>query len=202
MEHYFYRSEDPTVITTVRSWYEQRAAFDAARIQFGKVFGAEAARMKNIDSFFVGGLKLSASRDLDVHWCRPDDFGYRSLRAKVIPPKGTPKEERAAMRAEHERLQSLWAEHCPKRISNRDTWHQLGINTGNILMCGGINFELEGVAYFHLGFPIDKAKHLASAAAGKPTSGWIEGAVEIVRSEYSAAADLKNANNKGAGHES
>ena len=191
MAHHFYKSEAPAVVVLVRGWFKQRDAFDAQRKELGKVFGAAASPMYSGDAHYVGGVKLSASRDLDVHWRRPDDYGYRCLRNKATPPKGASKEDRAAMRAEHERLQGLWEQHCPKQISSHETWQQLNVNTGNLLMSGGVMFELRGTAYFELGFQINKAEHHANVAAGKPTAGWIEGAVDILPSEYEVARALK-----------
>lgn len=191
MAPYFYKSEAPAVVALVSDWFKQKAAFDAQREQLGKVFGAAASPMTSGDTHYVGGVKLSASRELDVHWRRPDDYGYRCLRHKAVPPKGTSKEDRAAMRAEHERLQALWEQHCPKRISSHETWQQLNVNTGNLWLCGGVMFELRGTAYFALGFPINKPEHQDNVAAGKPTAGWIEGAVEILPSEYESARVLK-----------
>ena len=110
--------------------------------------------------------------------------------------KGISKEERAAIKTEHERLLALWREHCPKRLSTHDYWDQLNVNTGNLMFGGGIKFEHAGVAYFQLGFQINKAEHHANVAAGQPTAGWIEGAIEILPSEYNTACDLKNAASK------
>lgn len=191
MTHYFYKSEAPAVVALVSDWFKQRAAFDAQRKQLGEVFGAATSPMRSGDSTYVGGVKLSASCELDVHWRRPDDYGYRCLRHKAMPPKGTSKEDRTAMRAEHERLKALWEQHCPKRISSDETWQQLNVNTGNLWMCGGVMFELSGTTYFALGFQINKPKHHDNVAAGKPTAGWIEGAVEILPSEYEAARTKK-----------
>ncbi|KIH84243.1 hypothetical protein UCMB321_2043 [Pseudomonas batumici] len=95
------------------------------------------------------------------------------------------------MRDEHKRLQALWNEHCPDRIDAISTWSQLNINTSNIWMMGGIMFEIDGVAFFCLGFEINQTEHHAAVADGKPTSGWIEGASEILPSEYERARQLK-----------
>jgi hypothetical protein len=196
MTSYFYKSEAPATVAIVREYFVAREAFDAQRIALGKLIGGPVAPMRDITSNYAGGVKLSDSRELDVHWCRPDDHGYRSLRAAAKLAKGTPKEQRAAIRAEHERLLGLWRENCPKRLSTHDYWDRLNVNTGNLLMSGGIQFELDGVAYFQLGFQINKAEHHANVAAGKPTAGWIEGAIEILPSEYHTACDLKNAASK------
>jgi hypothetical protein len=200
MTSYFYKSEAPATVAIVREFYTQRDVLDAALNNLGKQFGGAVARMRDITSIYAGGVKLSDSRELDVHWRRPDDFGYRSIRNAAKPAKGTPKEERAAIKAEHERLQALWHEHCPKQLSSHDYWDLLNVNTGNLLLCGGLKFEHAGVAYFQLGFQINKAEHHANVAAGQPTAGWIEGAVEILPSEYHAARELKNAASKEVPH--
>ncbi|MCF6756148.1 hypothetical protein L3X14_06025 [Pseudomonas balearica] len=200
MENYFYKSEAATTVAIVREFYEQKDALDAGLVALGKVFGGQIAPMRDITSHFSGGVKLSSSRDLDVHWRRPDEWGYRSLRNKPVLPKGITKEERAEMRSEHARLMNLWAEHCPARLRTHDYWERLNVNTGNLLLCGGIKFEFNGVAYFHLGFEINKPEHEAQVAAGKPTAGWIEGAVEIVPSEYEAARLAKLEATKEVAH--
>ncbi|MDA7086534.1 hypothetical protein PH586_09100 [Pseudomonas sp. SA3-5] len=191
MSDYFYKSAAPAVVAIVRDFYTQKDALNAGLLALGQLFGGAVAPMRDITGHYAGGVKLSASRELDVHWRRPDDYGYRALRVAATPAKGTTKEERAAIRAEHERLLGLWRDHCPPRLSAHKFWGQLGVNTGSLMMCGGIKFELDGTAYFHLGFAINEAEHLAEVAACQPTAGWIEGAVEIVASEFQAARHNK-----------
>lgn len=187
MNSYYYKSTAPAVVAIVREFYQQKDALNEAMHRLGKVFGGDIAPMRDITSHFAGGVKLSGGRELDVHWRRPDDWGYRSLRQNPSIPKGLAKDERAAIRAEHERLQVLWRENCPARLDSHSYWDRLNINTGNLLLCGGIKFEFDGTAYFHLGFQINEVEHLANVGAGKPSSGWIEDAVEILPSEFEAA---------------
>lgn len=187
MADYFYKSSEPATVDIVQSFYVMKDAFSALLIALGVRFGGKVASMRDVDSHFAGGVKLSGGAELDVHWCRPDQHGYRALRTAAKPGKGISKEERAAIRAEHERLVSLWNEHCPARLSCTEYWDRLGVNSGNLWLCGGVKFELNGVAYFHLGFQINKAEHDSLVAAGQPTSGWIDGAVEILASEYETA---------------
>ena len=191
MSEYFYKSHEPATVAIVRDFYVQKNILIAQMAVLGSLFGGKVAPMRDVDSHFAGGVKLSGGAELDVHWCRPDDHGYRTLRAAAKPGKGIPKEERAGIRAEHERLVALWKEHCPKRLSNTHYWDRLGVNSGNLWLCGGIKFELNGTAYFHLGFQINKAEHHANVAAGQPSSGWIDGAVEILASEFQAARAAK-----------
>ncbi|APC15127.1 hypothetical protein BLL42_05110 [Pseudomonas frederiksbergensis] len=191
MSDFFYKSSEPATVAIVREFYSMKNALNVQLAALGAHFGGKVAPMRDVDSHFAGGVKLSGGAELDVHWCRPDDHGYRTLRAAAKPGKGVPKEDRAAIRAEHERLIALWKEHCPKRLSSTDYWDRLGVNSGNLWLCGGIKFELDGTAYFHLGFQINEEKHLANVAAGEPTSGWIDGAVEILASEYQAARVAK-----------
>lgn len=193
MADYFYKSNEPAAVAIVRSFYVQKDAFNALLVALGVHFGGKVAPMRDLTSHFAGGVKLAGGSELDVHWCRADEHGYRSLRSAAKLAKGLSKEDRAAIRAEHEHLVALWAEHCPGRLSTHEYWKRLGVNTGNLLMCGGVKFELDGTAYFHLGFQISEAEHMAKVAAGKPTSGWIDGAVEILASEYEAAREAKNA---------
>lgn len=198
MADYFYKSSEPETVAIVQSFYVMKDAFSALLIALGEHFGGKVAPMRDVDSHFAGGVKLSGGAELDVHWCRPDDHGYRALRTAAKPGKGKSKEERAAIRAEHERLVALWNEHCPARLSCTEYWDRLGVNSGNLWLCGGIKFELDGVAYFHLGFQINKAEHHSQFAAGQPTSGWIDGAVEILASEYETARLAKLKANKVA----
>lgn len=187
MADYFYKSSKPDTVDIVLAFYVQKDIFLAQLAKLGSMLGGKVAPMRDVDSNYAGGVKFSGGAELDVHWCRPDDHGYRSLRAAAKPGKGISKEDRAAIRAEHERLIALWKEHCPARLSGSDYWDRLGINTGNLWLSGGIKFELNGVAYFHLGFQINKAEHDSLVAAGQPTSGWIDGAIEILASEYETA---------------
>lgn len=191
MHDRYYKSETPETVAIVQDYYRAKDQFQDQLEALGKLFGGAVAPMHDITSHYAGGVKLSANRELDVHWCRPDDWGYRSLRTKAVPPKGISKEERAAIRAEHERLRTTWQAHCPARLCKHEYWSRLGVNTGNLLLSGGVMFERDGVAYFHLGFEINKADHLDKIVAGKPTSGWIEGAVELLPSEFEAARVAK-----------
>ena len=191
MQNYFYKSEAPEVVAIVREFYQAKDELNEQLAKLGKLFGGAIAPMRDITSHFAGGVKLSDSHELDVHWCRPDEYGYRSLRQQAVPPKGITKEQRAAIRAEHERLRELWKKHCPPSLDTHDYWDRLNLNTGSLLLCGGIKFEHQGVAYFALGFSINQADHEAKVAADQPTSGWISGAVEILPSEYEAARVAK-----------
>lgn len=187
--HYHYKSTAPATVAIVKELYQAKAELHDKSAKLGKLFGGDIASMRDLTSNYAGGVKLSTDKTLDVHWRRPDELGFRELRTKPVIPKGTEKKARAAIRDEHERLLTLWRENYPARIDVHSYWDRLGVNTGNVLMCGGVLFEHQGTAYFLLGFQIDEAEHLANVAAGKPTSGWIEGAVEILPSEYSAAVD-------------
>lgn len=200
MTDYFYKSTAPATVAIVREFYAQKDALNAGMVALGRLFGGDIAPMHSITDYFAGGVKLSTSRELDVHWRRPDEYGYRSLRNTATPAKGTQKDERRAIHAEHERLLTLWRDNCPPRLDSHDYWDRLGVNTGNLLLCGGIKFELDGTAYFYLGFPICQAEHESNTTAGKPTSGWIEGAVEILSSEYQAARTAKLEKKKAMAH--
>lgn len=191
MSSYFYKTVAPDAVAIVRRFYEQKDAQLAAMQCLGELFGGAIAPMRDITSHFAGGVKLGSGRELDMHWRRPDEWGYRSLRAAAVVPKGLTKEQRAAIKAEHARLVAQWETHCPPRLDTHDYWEQLGINTGNLLLCGGIKFELDGTAYFNLGFDINEADHLGKVAAGQPTSGWIVGAVEITAGEFEKARAAK-----------
>lgn len=198
MADFFYKSNEPATVAIVREFYVKKDTLTEQLTVLGALFGGKVAPMRDFASHYAGGVKLSGGSDLDVHWCRPDDHGYRSLRTAAKPGKGIVKEERAVIRAEHERLIALWKEHCPARLRTLDYWDRLGVNSGNLFFSGAVKFELNDTAYFNLGFQIDKAEHLANIAAGKPTNGWIEGAVEILSSEYESARQQKLASTSGA----
>ncbi|MDF5870809.1 hypothetical protein [Pseudomonas aeruginosa] len=186
MQHY-YKSQAPEVVAIVLDFYEAKAQLDKQLTELGQVFGGAVAPMRDVTSHFAGGVKLPADSALDAHWRRPDEWGFRSLRVAAKPPKGITKEQRADIRAEHERLIALWQQHCPPRLDTHIYWERLNVNTGNLMMCGGIKFVHLGTAYFYLGFGINEQEHLDNVQAGKPSAGWISGAVEILPSEYEAA---------------
>ena len=175
MSNYMYKTTAPAVVAAVIAWDNKRAGWNAQRAKLGQVFGSETSPMRSGSRSYVGGVKLNASRDLDVHWCRPDQYGYRSLRSSAKPAKGTPKEARAAQVAEHERLSELWKEHCPASIDMDEAWEAIGLNPGALWMCGGVFFELDGVVYLNLGLRLEDG------------SEKIEGAAEILGSEFEAA---------------
>ena len=187
MSNYFYKTVAPEAVAIVRGFYDQKDTQLAAMQRLGEIFGGAVAPMHDLTSHFAGGVKLSAGSELDAHWRRPDDWGYRGLRSAAVIPKGLTKDQRAAIKTEHARLVAQWQANCPPRLNTHGYWEQLGINTGNLLMCGGIKFELDGTAYFNLGFDIDEADHLAKVSSGQPTSGWIAGAVEITAGEFEKA---------------
>ncbi|MBV4500422.1 hypothetical protein HU736_007155 [Pseudomonas sp. SWRI56] len=170
---YFYKTESPKVLAAVRAWDEKKAAWHAQREKLGHVFGAASSPRYSGTRNYVGGIKLSASRELDVHWCRPDEYGYRSLRRAAKHVKGSDKEVRAAEKAEHQRLLDLWKEHCPDSIDQDEMWEAMGVERGGIWLSGGVCFEYNGIVYLNLG-------SLTS------TDG-VDGLVEVVSSEYEAA---------------
>ncbi|RED01256.1 hypothetical protein [Ectopseudomonas oleovorans] len=187
MQQYHYRSTDPAVVAIVQDCFNQRQALRLAADHLGEAFGGEVALLRSTTDVMPGGIKFKGGQELDVHWCRPDQWGFRRLRVKPKTAKGMPKAEREALQVEHQRLVQLWQEHCPASLDVHGFWDRLGVNTGNLLLCGGLFFTQHGAAYFCLGFAIDQGKHLANVAAGKPSAGWIEGAEEILPSHYDAA---------------
>lgn len=186
MQHY-YKSASPEVVAIVCDYFQARDQFGEQLNQLGELFGGKVAAMRDIDSHFAGGVKLTDDRVLDIHWRRPDQWGYRTLRHQAALPKGMSKEHRTVARAEHEALWLRWNAHCPKPLEIHHYWDRLGINTGNLLLCGGIKFVHRDVAYFCLGFEINQSRHETNVEEGKPTAGWIAGAVEILPSEYEEA---------------
>lgn len=175
MSNYMYKTSAPAVIAAVTAWNAKRAAWDAQRAKLGQVFGGATSPMRSGSQSYVGGVKLSASRDLDVHWCRPDQYDYRALRSSAKPAKGTSKEDRAAQVIEHERLKALWEEHCPENIDQDEAWDAIGLNRGALWLCGGLFFELDGAVYLNLGIRLEDGVEQ------------IEGATEILGSEFDAA---------------
>jgi hypothetical protein len=174
MSNYMYKISAPSVAAAA-AWAEKKAAWNAQRIRLGKVFGGDASPMFSGSRSYVGGVKLSASRKLDVHWCRPDQYGFRTLRTSAKPAKGTPKEARVALVAEHAHLSAQWREHCPGSIDMDEAWKAIGLNPGALWMCGGVFFELADVVYLNLGLRLEEDGEK------------IEGAAEIVASEFEAA---------------
>jgi len=175
MSSYFYKTTAPAVLAAIQIWDEKRAEFDAKRENLKNVFGGPGSPMHSGNDSYVGGVKISASQDLDMHWRRPDEYGYRALRSAAKPEKGATKEARAAYKVEHEKLQALWKEHCPDSISKDDVWKAIGIDWGSVWLSGGVFFQHEGVVYLHLGFQL------------KDDGSQAEGAVEILGSELEMA---------------
>ncbi|NIE73048.1 hypothetical protein F3J45_01020 [Pantoea sp. Ap-967] len=170
---YFYKTESPKVLAAVRAWDEKKADWNAQSEKLGHAFGAAASTMYNGSRYFIGGIKLSASRELDVHWCRPDEHGYRSLRRAAKHAKGTAKDVRAAEKAEHQRLADLWREHCPETIDRDEMWEAMGVARGALWLSGGVCFEHSGTVFLNFGC--------------KSSGDGVEGLAEIVASEYEAA---------------
>ncbi len=178
MSNYMYKTTAPAVADAVIAWDAKRAAWNTQRAKLGQVFGGETSPMRSGSRSYVGGVKLSASRDLDVHWCRPDQYGYRALRSSAKLAKGTPKEARVAQVAEHERLSGKGKEYCPESIDMDNAWQAIGLNPGALWMCGGVFFELDGVVYLNLGLRLEDGNES------------IEGAAEILGSEFEAARQV------------
>lgn len=187
MQQHYYRSTAPTVVAIVEDYFNQRETLRLAANRLGEAFGGEVALLRAMTDIRPSGVKLSSDRSLDSHWCRPDQWGFRTLRVKPKTAKGMPKAEREALQVEHQRLVQLWQEHCPASLDVHQFWSRLGVNTGSLLLSGGLFFVQHDAAYFCLGFYINQAEHLANVIAGKPSSGWIEGAEEILPSHYDAA---------------
>ncbi|CAI8803876.1 LPD29 domain-containing protein [Pseudomonas sp. IT-P74] len=175
MSSYFYKTNAAPALAAIDAWDAKRAEFDRKREALKDVFGGPGSPMYSGSDSYVGGVKISDSRDLDVHWRRPDEYGYRALRHAAKPEKGVKKEARVAYKAEHERLVALWQEHCPDRISKDDVWKAIGVDWGSVWLSGGVFFKHEGVVYLNLGFQL------------KEGGEHIEGAAEIVASEFEAA---------------
>lgn len=170
---YFYKTESPKVLAAVRARDKKKAAWDAQRKKQGEAFGADSSPMYSGSCNYVGGIKLSASRDLDLHWCRPDEYGYRSLRRAAKHAKSTDKEVRAAEKLEHQRLVDLWKEHCPDDIDRDEMWGAIGVERGGIWLSGGVCFEHNRIVYLNLG--------------SQSSASDVEGLVEVVSSEYETA---------------
>ena len=186
MSHFFYKTTASAVVTGCLAWNAKRAAWDKQRNKLGEVFGGAASSMYSGTRSYVGGIKLSASRELDVHWCRPDQYGYRNLRSSAKHAKGAAKEDKAAATAEHLRLKALWDAHCPNPIDSEESWEALGFSRGALWMCGGQNFEFEGVVYMNLGLKLGEHNHS------------VDGALEILASEYEAALQKFKVQKKAA----
>ena len=186
MSNYMYKTTAPAVVATVIAWDAKRATWNTQRTKLGQVFGGETSPMRSGSRSYVGGVKLSTSPELDVHWRRPDPYGYRALRSSAKTPKGTQNDERVAQVVEHERLSSLWKEHCPASIDQDETWEAMGLNPGALWLGGGISFELFGTVYLNLGIRLEDGVEQ------------IEGAAEILGSEFETARQLVLGQRKAA----
>ena len=78
MSNYMYKTTAPAVVAAVIAWEAKRKEWDAQRAKRGKVFGGAASPMRSGSRSYVGGVKISDSRELDVHWRRPDQYDYRA----------------------------------------------------------------------------------------------------------------------------
>ncbi len=83
MSNYMHKTNAPGVVAAVIAWNAKRKDWDAQRAKLGQVFGGAASPMRSGNRSYVGGVKLSDSRELDVHWCRPDQYDYRALRSSA-----------------------------------------------------------------------------------------------------------------------
>ena len=175
MSNYFYKTSAAPALAAIDAWDAKRAEFDRNREALKDVFGGAGSPMYSGSDSYVGCVKISDNRDFDVHWRRPDEYGYHALRNAAKPEKGATKEARATYKAEHERLTALWQEHCPERISKDDVWKALGIDWGSVWLSGGVFFKYEGAIYLNLGFQL------------KEGGEQVEGATEIVANEFEAA---------------
>ena len=174
MSNYMYKTTAPAVVAAVIAWDAKRKEWDAQRAKLGQVFGGSASPMRSGSRSYVG-VKLSASRDLDVHWRRPDQYGYRALRSSAKLAKGTSEVHRSAQVVEHECLSALWKEHCPASIDRDEAWEAMGLNPGALWLGGDMFFERDGVVYLNLGIRLEDGNES------------IEGATEILGSEFEAA---------------
>lgn len=75
MSNYMYKTTAPAVVATVIAWDAKRATWNTQRPKLGQVFGGETSPRRSGSRSYVSGVKLSASPELDVHWCRPDQYG-------------------------------------------------------------------------------------------------------------------------------
>jgi len=96
---YFCKTESPKVLAAVRAWDEKKAAWDAQPKKQGEAFGADASPMYNGSRNYVGGIKLSASRDLSC-----------------------PQRRRLSTSA-----WSTYGKDCPDAIDREEMWEAIGI---------------------------------------------------------------------------
>lgn len=191
----FYKSNAASTLEIVTNYEKAKHDFLTCVTNFGHALGGKVAVMRNIDSYFAGGFKKEGETLSSIHWCKADDHGYSRLRTKATPPKGSTKDERQAFADEHKRLVETWNAHCPQRVAISPYWDLLNVNSEQILLCGGVMFSHQGTAYFTFGFALDEKRYREETAAnGKSSSSWIEGAIEILPSEYETACKAYNGN--------
>lgn len=66
MSNYMHKTTAPAVVAAVIAWDAKRKEWDAQRAKLGQVFGGAASPMRSGNRSYIGGVKISASRDLDV----------------------------------------------------------------------------------------------------------------------------------------
>lgn len=100
---YHYKTTAAAVLEALRAWDAKLEAFHLKREKMAETFGGPGSPMYSGNDKYVGGVKISASKELEAQWCRPDDHGYRPLRTAPNIPKGTDKPVPTEIKAEHAR---------------------------------------------------------------------------------------------------
>jgi hypothetical protein len=173
-----YTTSNPRVVRAIHAWERGIAVFDMASRALGEVFGGEAVSFTWLQSRFIGGIKLAGGVEIDRHWRRADRWGFRTLRLRARIPKGMQLIPPAVIHAEHERLQALWARHCPAALDGSGVWQALGIHLGSVSLWGGALFTHADVAYISLGF------NHCTQNAGDSKLDWFEHATLIEPAEF------------------
>jgi hypothetical protein len=182
-----YRTTLPAVVTTVREWEQKLIGFNQARLRLARALGGPVSSMIWMQRHCVGGVKLVGGVELARHWRQPDEWGYRALRPKPRIPRGMRLVGPATIQAEHERLQGLWARHCPPPLDAGEVWQALGIHLASVSLWGGRFFSRGRAAYIALGFSHDRQEAQAADKPGQPSADWAQEAAAISVDEFLAA---------------
>ncbi|WP_263263024.1 hypothetical protein [Pseudomonas sp. RIT-PI-S] len=181
------RTNAPAVVATVQAWEQKVASFHQARLQLAQKLGGPVSSMRWLQAHYIGGVQLTGGVELDRHWRRPDQWGYRTLRKRPKIPRGMQLVKPEAIYAEHDRLLELWAAYCPERIDANEVWKALGIHLGSIALWGGRFFSCGQTAYILLGFRHDQQSPQKISERGDPSIDWAGEATVISFAEYEAA---------------
>lgn len=170
MSQYFYKTTEPAALAAIAKINAEHQEFIRKCEALKEIFGGPGSSMSSGVYSYIGGVKIGYDAALDVHWKRPDQWGYRDLRSSPKIAKGTEAGEKAMIKLEHDRLVQLWKEHASVRVEKNGPWEAVGVGWGQLYISGGSYFGNGHTMYMTLGCAWPK--------------GAIENVEEIMASEY------------------